>query len=171
MTNKKPTQFKLKDIQAQAKELTKVSKFYLDKEETSFINYYPKFSKKKSHDLFVELSDTIKKLEELKLDFPSNDLELIQYVQFLIIKHFTSLKSELNGKSIEVHIETMIKLLETGLFERFFSEMFDMAEVHDLLEDLDKKAELGLELIRIKEESNAELAEKLKSDVLKNKEG
>lgn len=171
MTNKKTTQFKLKDIQAKAKELTKVSKFYLDKEETMFINYYPKFSKKKVHDVFVEISDSIKILEELELNFPSNDLELIQYIQFLIIKHFTSLKSELDGKSIEVHIETMIKLLETGLFERFFDEMFDMAEVNDLLEDLDKKAGLGLELIRIKEDANAELAEKLKSDFLKNKEG
>lgn len=167
MTEKKEKQLKLKDIQSKSKELTKREKFYLDKEKQQFIYYYPKFSKKKTFELFVDLKETIDHVGKNNLTFPSNDLEIIQYTQFLIIKHFTSLQTELKNKSYEVHVETMYKLMETGLFAKFIDEMFDKSEVYDLLDELDKISEVGVEMLNMEMEQKGELAEKLKSNFLK----
>lgn len=171
MTDKKETQLKLKHIESKVKELAKRDKFYIDKEKTQFIYYYPKFSKTKVQELFVDLNESIEYVAKNDLPFPANDLEVMQYTQFLIIKHFTSLKAELQNKSYEVHIETMYKLIETGLFERFMNEMFDLAEVYDLLDELDKLAQVGLELVNLEKAQQEELKEKLQSNFLKKEDG
>ena len=169
MTNKKATQFKLKDVQARAKELEKREKYYLDKEKTQFIYYYPKFNKKKVHELFVDLTETIQYVNKNGIPFPSNDLELIQYTQFLIIKHFTSLHGELKNKSFDVHIETMTKLLETGLFDKFIQDMFDQAEIFELLDNLNTMTEMGLEFMKQEQDTRELLTDKLQSSLLQKK--
>lgn len=138
-------QLKLSDIQKQVSELDKIEKFYLDKENDQFIYYYPKFSEDKINEIFEELISTGEHCKENKLDKLQTDDEVTDYLQFLIIKHFTSLKEELENKSFDTHYETMKALKKNGLHRVFLDHMFDSDEVIKVLDrknEVEKLAEL-----------------------------
>jgi len=140
-------QLTLSDIQKQVAELDKKEKFYLDKENDQFIYYFPKFSEDKINEVFEELLNTGKYCEESKLDKLSTYDKAMEYLQFLIIKHFTSLKDELKD--------------EKGLHRVFLDHMFDSAEVIKVLERKNEVEKLGelvlLELEKDERNKNRQL--------------
>ncbi len=140
-------QLKLAEVKKRVQELHKKQKFYLDKENDEFIYYYPKFSEKKINELLDELLITIKYCQENKLDKLNDDDRTLQYLQFLIIKHFTSLKEELDNKSFDIHFETKESLEETGLYRIFLDHMFDPSEVHDVLDRFNDIIKLGADIL------------------------
>lgn len=136
-------QLTLSDIQKQVAELDKKEKFYVDKENDQFIYYYPKFSEDKINDIFEELISTSKYCKESKLDKLSTYDKAMEYLQFLIIKHFTSLKDELDNETFDTHYKTMKALEKHGLHRVFLDRMFDSAEVIKVLERKNEVEKLG----------------------------
>lgn len=146
-------QLKLSDIQKQVAELDKIEKFYLDKENDQFIYYHPKFAEDKINEIFEELITTGEYCKENKLDKLQTDDEVTEYLQFLIIKHFTSLKDELENKSFDTHYETMKALEKNGLHRVFLDHMFDSVEVIKVLDRKNEVEKLG-ELVMIELEKD-----------------
>lgn len=146
-------QLKLSDIQKQVSELDKIEKFYLDKENDQFIYYNPKFAEDKINEVFEELISTGEYCKENKLDKLSTYDKAMEYLQFLIIKHFTSLKDELENKSFDTHYETMKALEKNGLHRVFLDHMFNSAEVIKVLERKNEVEKLG-ELVMIELEKD-----------------
>lgn len=141
MTKKKPVG--LSFIDKKVKELSKVEKYYLDVENNEFINYSPTFTEDKIDDIITELVLSIEECKQKGIDFLRNDSEILKYAHFLIIKHFTSLKNELEKKSIEVHIEALSKLYNMGWFTLFISDMFDEVEVQKVIDKIHKVDEMA----------------------------
>lgn len=146
-------QLKLSDIQKQVAELDKIEKFYLDKENDQFIYYHPKFAEDKINEIFEELISTGEYCKENKLELLQTDDKVIEYLQFLIIKHFTSLKDELENKSLDTHYKTMKALEKNGLHRVFLDHMFDSAEVIKVLDRKNEVEKLG-ELVMIELEKD-----------------
>lgn len=158
-------QLKLSEVKKRIEELHKKQKFYLDKENDEFIYYYPKFSEKKINELLDELLITIKYCQENKLDKLKDEDKILQYLQFLIIKHFTSLKDELDNKPFNIHLETKESLEESGLYRIFLDHMFDPSEVHDVLDRFNDIVKLGADIIneleKESEDKNLKVVDKL----------
>ena len=64
----------------------------------------------------------------------NTDEEIARYLLFLIIKHFTSFKSEVDNKPFDIHYASMELLEEVGLYRTFLNHMFDPAEVNKVLD-------------------------------------
>lgn len=146
-------QLKLSDIQKQVAELDRIEKFYLDKENDQFIYYHPKFAEDKINEIFEELISTGEYCKENKLDKLSTYDKAMEYLQFLIIKHFTSLKDELENESFDTHYKTMKALEKKGLHRVFLDHMFDSAEVVKVLERKNEVEKLG-ELVMLELEKD-----------------
>lgn len=140
-------QLKLSEVKKRVKELEKKEKFYLDKENDEYIYYYPKFSDTKINELIEELYKTITYCQENKLDKLNTDEEIGRYLQFLIIKHFTSFKSEVDNKPFDIHYASMEMLEEVGLHRTFLNHMFDPVEVNKVLDRKNEIEKLGETLI------------------------
>ena len=163
MTSRKP--IGLSYVEKKKKEIDKKEKFYLDEDKKDFIYYYPVFSEQKIDNLIVELMEVIKECKERSLNYLTNDAEILQYCEFLIIKHFTSLSNELEGKTLEVHLETMSKMYDSRMLDMFMNDMFDELEKHrvfDKLNNVEKLAELYIAEIN-------KTMENVQSDVVKKK--
>jgi len=137
---------KLAQVKERVKELHKKQKFYLDKEDDVFVEYYPKFSEKKINQTLEELFLTITYCQDNKLDKLNSDDKIMQYLQFLIIKHFSSLKEELDKESFDIHFKTKDELEETGLYRIFLDHMFDPAEVYEVLDRMNDVVKLGADI-------------------------
>lgn len=126
-------QLKLADITKLANEMDKTEKFYLDKANDKYILYYPLFSDIKIDELLQELDETINHCKEndKRLD---NDEKCTKYLQFLIVKHFTSLKDELIDRSVDVHFETKSALEKSGLQRILLDHVLDSNEIHKVLD-------------------------------------
>lgn len=127
-------QIKVADIIELANEMDKIEKLYLDKENDKFITYYPKFSDDKINELFQDLNNTIIHCKEIDSKLLENDAQEAEYLQFLIVKHFTSLKDELDDKSVDVHFETKKALEKSGLQRLLLDHVFDSNEIHKILD-------------------------------------
>ncbi|WP_107838610.1 hypothetical protein [Metasolibacillus meyeri] len=134
-------------IHQQTEKVNQKEKFYFDKEQDEFILYYPTFSQNKKDELFVELVETINYYEQNNAPFISNDFELIRYTEFLIFKHFSSLKDELDGKSYEIHKETADKIYTTGLHKIFKELVFNDDEINKVIEQLYSISELAEKML------------------------
>lgn len=91
-------------------------------------------------------------MQQNNLDFFKNDHELQHYVLFLVIKHFTDLKTELKDKSIESHFATMNNLVEIGWYDLFLTEMFTMQEISNVLEEISKRLNLSMQFLELEKE-------------------
>lgn len=140
-------QLKLSEVKKRVKELEKKEKFYLDKENDEYIYYYPKFSDTKINELIEELYKSITYCQENNLDNLNTDEEIARYLLFLIIKHFTSFKSEVDNKPFDTHYASMEMLEEVGLYRIFLNYMFDPAEVNKVLDRKNEIEKLGETLI------------------------
>jgi len=149
---KRETKLTLADIQQNADALNNKKKFYIDKDQGKYINYYPKFSKRKITILISDLANTIEYIQQNKLDFFQNDNELNNYILFLIIKHFTDLQSELKDKPIETHFATMNHLVDIGWYEIFLTEMFTIHEISNVLEEISKRLNLSIKYLELEKE-------------------
>lgn len=149
---KRETKLTLSDIQKKVDELNKKQKFHIDKDLGKFIYYYPKFSQRKVTMLINDLASTIEYVQQNNLDFFKNDNELNHYILFLVIKHFTDLKTELKDKSIETHFATMHNLVEIGWYNLFLMEMFNIHEVVNVLEEINKRLNLSIKFLELEKE-------------------
>lgn len=119
------------------KHANRKEKFYLDEDEFEYIEYNPVFSKSKRISLLQELLHTVQEQsekqnqEDSKKDtmFFTNEMEIIQYINFLILKYFTSIGDMLANVDFEGHISVMKELTDLEFIEVFINEVFDVDQV------------------------------------------
>lgn len=156
-------------IDQKVKNANKKEKFYLDENKENFIHYFPIFSKKKIDDLLTELMTTIQYCKSNNLEYLSNDAEILQYTNFLIIKYFTSLHTELKDKSFEIHIDTLEKLYDSEMYDLFLAEMFNDEQLTKVIDKLYEVNELANKYEKVLKEQKLILDNKIQNKVLKNK--
>jgi len=165
----KGKKFTLADLDLKLDHINKQEKYYTDKENEQYISYFPKFSQTKKDKLFAELSETVSYVKESKLEYFTNDLELIHYLQFLIFKYFTSLFNELEAKSVETNIETYTKLYNSGLLTEFINNVFEKEEIEKVMNQFYDITERAPLLAHAMKDFKDEVAKNVQSDVIKNK--
>lgn len=121
------TNIKLTDIQEKMLAFHVIKE--LELEEGKKIGYYSKFETEKLNLMFQDVIENIKYSNTLDKKYPANDLDMILFLNFFAIKHFTTLKDELEGKDYETHIATMNALINIGWFNKIINA-FDATELN-----------------------------------------
>jgi len=98
-----------------------------------------------------------------------NEFEVIQYVQFLIFKYFTSLHNELDGKSVETHFETFYKLYDSGLLSEFLVNVFDQEEISKVFDQFYDILEIIPKLKTKEDEIRVQALQTVKNDEIRKK--
>lgn len=143
--------------------------YHFDKEKGHSITYYPVFPKSKKDELIVELIETIQYCKINNIDYLKDDADITQYTGYLIIKHFTSLFDTLSKWSVEDNITYLKGLYDSGDFEVFFDEIFNIEEVDKVfnqLKDTNKIADIYKKEL---DKQKQIIESKVNSNVLKEK--
>lgn len=156
-------------IDQQEKDVNRKEKYFFNKEQEKFIYYYPSFGKNKCDEVIIELASTINFCKENNLNYLKNDADVLQYTHFLIIKHFSSLHDELNDKAFEVHVETLSKLYDTGMYDIFFNEIFDEDEVQKLIDQLISIEDLANKYVKEIQYQKDNISKNVNNQLLKEK--
>ena len=152
----------------EAKTINDYTKFYTNKEKTSYVNYNEIFSEVKIEQLLTELFEHIVFDQENEIGyFISDEAELV-YMNFLIIKYFTDMK-DLMSDSLVDNIAVIHVLREDSRFKRFFEEIFDNEQVNRVLEVKNNWIEMLAKFENMKEEQLAELMETVQTPFLKER--
>ncbi|MCL1696255.1 MULTISPECIES: hypothetical protein [unclassified Lysinibacillus] len=169
MTNKKSNPVGLSYISQQSEYVNSKEKYYINKEQDKYIYYFPTFGKNKSDELIIELATTINYCHDKNIDFLKNDADVLKYVHFLIIKHFSSLYEEIKDKSFEVHIETLSKMYDTGMYDLFFNEIFNEDEVQKVIDQLYLTEELADKYVKELTEQKEIISKNVNTQLLRDK--
>lgn len=144
--------FNLKDLKTLVEDFDRIEKFYVDAENDKYITYYPSFSDDKIGELIKDLFETVKVCESKGVkDFDDNQY-VNEYLSFLTIKHFTSLKNELKGKAYSTHKKAMTELTKVGLIRTFLDHIFEYEQVRKVFDRFNELYNVGLEQITRMEE-------------------
>ena len=130
-TSTKPKQIKLVNIEAQSKNINKMETYLINEEQNLELKYYPLFSETKIGEVLGELYSDVNKAKEMELDYFENeqaDNNLIKHLHCLILKHFTSLKSEIPN-DLPTKINIFDQIVDIGLFKQIFEDVLDPNEV------------------------------------------
>lgn len=144
MTKQKPQVLTLESLNKKTQHANRKERFYLDEDEFEYIEYNPVFSKSKRVDLLQELFATVQECNEKNLPIFMNEVAVMKYLEFLILKYFTSIKNMLLGTTIEAHIEVMKQLIDHEILDVFINEVFDIDEVSKVFNEYNMaKSRLG----------------------------
>lgn len=109
------SKFTIQSIKEKAKYMDEVLE--LELKDGIKVKYYPRFSNSRVGELVQDLILLVKYVEEnMKEQYPNLDLKLNQIVNFLAVKHFTELKSELEGIEYDEQLLLMEDLSKTSWF-------------------------------------------------------
>lgn len=137
--------------------------------EDIHIDYDVVFSYSKMDSLYEDLTSLSEEAKSKDIDYLTNDTEIIEFLQFLIVKHFTSLSSELNGKSLEVHIATMSEMYDRGWLNIVLDKLFDKSQIYTVYDRFYEKVDLITETLKLEKSTFNDLKVKVESEMLKNK--
>ncbi|QIC46300.1 hypothetical protein GAG94_03645 [Lysinibacillus sphaericus] len=143
--------------------------YHFDKEKGHSITFFPVFPKSKKDKLIVELIETIQYCKNNNIDYLKDDADITQYTGYLIIKYFTSLFDTLSKWSVEDNIAYLKGLYDSGDFEVFFDEIFNIEEVDKVfnqLKDTNKIADIYKKEL---DKQKQIIESKVNSNVLKEK--
>lgn len=168
---KKPRQkqIKLSHIAKQYSDVNKMSTHILNEEENITIKYFDKFDEKRIQNVMKEANSSLLQDKEQNLNFFKNDDEVfIQYVLFLVIKHFTNLEKEIPD-SLAEQINIFNQIISIGLFEEMFNEVFPPDQVSIVLERIGNFAQLSQQIAETETETRLKAIETVQHPVVKKK--
>lgn len=172
MTNqpkkKRQSNISLKSIQAKQKTINTYSTYLYDKESNTVIRYYEKFNPAITEKILKHAYENLLYAEKNNIDVFKNDISFLQYIYFLIIKFYSKLGNDLSD-NLEEQIPQFISLIETGLFELFFSELFDPEEVLTVVDKIKSFMEITAQLAELDEKTRNQILESVESPVIKKK--
>ncbi len=160
--NKKP--LKLKALEKQFKEDTKYHTHIIDPESQQCIKYKIKFPEKDVDALIEELYKHILEAEKAGVEALNNDLAIIDYAMYLIVKHFTHFKDEI-GDDFATNVAAHNLLYQSGIYELCHEELFDQNEVFDVLDKINKISNKAI----VDEKLTKDVREEVK-ELVENKE-
>lgn len=167
MTNNKTTKLSLNDIKESVKLLDTRRKFVIDEENGKHIMYNPVFDMLKVRDLLKDLSDhVILDVQELDGKMFEYDIDLNEYVLFLIIKHFSEVGQLLEKSDFKEHLHIYESIKRNGMYDKFLMEMFDLSEILKVQAEIEKRLNVSVQLMKVEAETKSELSKKLRSHML-----
>jgi hypothetical protein len=165
---KRQKAIKLSDIQAKQKDIKKLTTYIYDEENNIVIRYNEKFNPATTEKLLKHAYESLVFAEENDIDFFKNDTAFLQYIYFLLIKFYSNLGKDLSDKLNE-QIPQFASLVETGIFELFFSELFNMNEVLDVVDKMKSFAQVIDQIAQLDEHTRQQILSSVESPVIKNK--
>lgn len=161
MANKpRAKQIKLSTLDSKNKQNNKMSAYMYDTETGHTIKYYEVFPEKKIDALIEDLYKTMTYVEENKIPFPANDTELMNYVLYLTVKHFTHLKDDI-GDKFEDNLKAMEILYDTRLYQLCHEALFNPEQVNLVLDKVTKAALLSDKIKDTEKQARNEIEEKV----------
>lgn len=99
------------------------------------VKYYPIFDQKKIGALIQEIQEKIDYTSKNKINYLQSDLDVLEYVHFLMIKYFSHFGDEI-AEEFEKQYAQMQALISRGYFDLFFDEVFNEHQVARVLDKL-----------------------------------
>jgi hypothetical protein len=165
---KRQSNISLKSIQAKQKTINTYSTYLYDEESNTVIRYYEKFNPATTEKILKHAYENLLYAEKNNIDVFKNDISFLQYIYFLIVKFYSKLGNDLSD-NLEEQIPQFISLIETGLFELFFSELFDPEEVLTVVDKIKSFMEITAQLAELDEQTRNQILESVESPVIKKK--
>lgn len=167
---KKPRQrnIKLTDIQAKQKDINKQSTYVYDEENNIVIRYNEKFNPATTEKLLKEAYESLLFDEENDLGFFKNDTSFLQYIYFLIIKFYSHLGKDIPDK-LDEQIPVFHSIVETGLFELFFDQLYDANEVLAVVDKVKSFVQVIDQIAQLDEHTREQILSSVESPVIKKK--
>lgn len=134
----KPTKEQLVGLdyfEKKAKHANRKEYFALNEEETEFIWYHPVFSQTKREALMTEFLETVKYCQDNDIDYFTNEVESMQYLQYLMIRYFSSVKDMTEGLTFVEHIAVLRQFRDSDFLALMVNEVFDIEEVSKISDD------------------------------------
>lgn len=159
----------LKDMQKQAKKLNEYSTYTVKTEGnvSNVFKYYEKFDELKIEELLHDLKSHLDYAQENYKDHVNDDF-IYKFLFFLIIKHFSNIKDEVDkeGNTFEVNMQARDTLISLGYFKLFFDEIFDPEEVMRVIDAFNKLVELATKELVLDGETKEKLMSIENKDIL-----
>lgn len=172
MTKKqvKPRQknLSLKQIQQKMKDINTLSTFVYDEESNTVIKYYEKFSPQRIEAVLKECHDKLLYCEEHEISYFKKDTNFLHYVYFLLIKHMSNIGKDISDK-FEDQLVQFDAIVTSGLFELFFTEIYDLSEVQLVVERLQSFMALSAKIAELDEATREKLLNTVESPVIKKR--
>lgn len=134
----KPTKEQLVGLdyfEKKAKHANRKEYFALNEEETEFIWYHPVFSQTKREALMTEFLETVQYCQDNDIDYFTNEVESMQYLQYLMIRYFSSVKDMTEGLTFVEHIAVLRQFRDSDFLALMVNEVFDIEEVSKISDD------------------------------------
>jgi|SRR5690625_3668306 len=129
-------QITMPKIKKEASSINKTEEYIMnDKNEA--IRFYPYFPEGKIDDLLEELREDVLYSMEKGIDLVDDDRFFLEYIYFLCIKHFTSLKKGISD-SLENKILQFEYLKDTGYYRQIVEDVFLASELEKVTNALAK---------------------------------
>lgn len=125
----------LEYFEKKAKHANRKEYFALNEEETEFIWYHPVFSQTKREALMTEFLETVNYCQENEIDYFTNEVESMQYLQYLMIRYFSSVKDMTEGLTFVEHIAVLRQFRDSDFLALMVNEVFDIEEVSKISDD------------------------------------
>lgn len=158
---------KLSDIKNQLELLNETKRHNFT--EDIHIDYDILFSYSKIDKLFEDLIKLIEEAKSKNIDYLKDDAQIVEFLQFLIVKHFTSLHDELNNQSLELHIATMSEMYDRGWLTFILDKLLNKEQIFVVADRFYEKVDMMKELSNIEKTAFEEFKNKVKSEMFKNK--
>ncbi|WAX16593.1 hypothetical protein LC76P1_00156 [Lysinibacillus phage LC76P1] len=171
MANKKGTKLTLQDIKENITLLDTLRPFVIDEKTGKYIMYNPLFDMVKVQALLKDLSDHMQyDMTELDGKMFEYDIDVNEYILFLIIKHYSEMGQLLEGQDFKEHLHIFEGIKRNGMYDKFLMEMFDLTEIMKVQDEIQKRLNLSVQLMKVEAETKSELSKKLRSHMLMVKE-
>lgn len=165
---KRQRNIKLSDIQAKQKDVNKQTIYVYDKENNIVIRYNEKFNPATTENLLKLTYDNLVFAEKNNINYFKNDTAFLQYIYFLIIKFYSNLGKDIPDK-LDEQIPVFHSIIETGLFELFFNELFDPEEVLGVVDKVKSFAQVIDQIAQLDEHAREQVLSSIESPALKKK--
>ncbi|KON87337.1 hypothetical protein AF332_11210 [Sporosarcina globispora] len=165
MAKKQNTEIKFTQMKKAAKQYHSQEQYEF--EDGTTLKFYPIFPPTLIEEMIKEISTVLSaEGDELKI---SEDM-LHKYTLFMMIKHFTHLKSQLKGKSLAEQLNELNAVIDSGYFTKIIDEVFIPAEVQKAFDQMAKISGNVAYLQKMTEKMHDEVAKlELKNgDIFKN---
>lgn len=161
---------KLNDLDKKAKKLNQLTTYTIDRKTNEVVKYNEIFDEKKIQELIIELNEHMQYDKKNKIGYFENNQKVIEYIYFLIIKHFSHFKNEI-GSQFETNIASFDKLVSLGLFHKFHNDIFDPEQVAKVFDRFYERIEIVSDVIKLDDETKEKLANLQNKDLIfkKNK--
>lgn len=171
MTKNNGSKLTLNDIKDSITLLETKRKFIIDKETGKFVMYNPRFDMLKIQDLLKDLTTHVEMdMAELDGQMFEYDIDVNEYILFLIIKHFSEVGQLLTDSDFKEHLHIFEGMKRNGMYDMFLMEMFDLTEIMKVQDEIQKRLNLGVQLMKVEADTKSELSKRLQSQILMVKE-